>query len=160
MMSKDTRQEKISLAMQQLASAGVTRDNKALEDMAAIMVDSAKIMQESSYAPSKADVVDSEVIFTNEELDEMFKDDPTFQEAKRRLAAMQVRDVLGEGSGTASSQTKAGEIDLQRLTRSAVAYAQADKDTKRKAEENRHLEHMEMDKARETVRQALQNPAP
>lgn len=32
--------------------------------------------------------------FTNEELDEIFKDDPVFQEAQRRLAAMSVRDLL------------------------------------------------------------------
>ena len=42
--------------------------------------------------------------YTNAELDEIFKDDPNFQEAKRRLAAMDARDAVKRIYGDASTE--------------------------------------------------------
>jgi len=42
--------------------------------------------------------------YTHEELDEIFKDDPVFQEAKMRLATMEVRRLLGKDSGSKAEE--------------------------------------------------------
>ena len=41
---------------------------------------------------------------SNAELDEIFKDDPNFQETKRRLAAMEARDIVNRIYGNASTE--------------------------------------------------------
>ena len=61
----------------------------------------------------------SDKVFTKAEFDEFFKDDPAFQEAKRRLAAIEVRRLL-HGDSKSDDTLQGEQKDLADSARRAV----------------------------------------